>query len=94
MQLTARHFYGTLICAQAQEWLQLMRGPLGAIRKKWLDTKLERGWSPDGVAAIVGILVLVAPRQSRHEGEAAEFERILESAAWPPGEKGSVQVGV
>ena len=33
MQLTERHFYGTLICAQAQESLQLMRGPLDDIRR-------------------------------------------------------------
>ena len=64
--------------ARAPSWLAVGKG-LG----------LLAAW-----AVIGGILVLVAPRQSRHEAEAAEFERILESAAWPPGAKGSVQVAV
>jgi hypothetical protein len=38
-----------------------------------------------GWAIIGGIMVLLGPSHARHEAEAAEFERILEGAAWPPG---------
>jgi hypothetical protein len=47
-----------------------------------------------GWAIIGGILVLLGPSHSRHAAEAAEFERILEIAAWPPGKAPSDAVAV
>jgi hypothetical protein len=52
MQLTERHFYGTLICAQAQESLQLMRGPLDK------HTKLPPGGDLRLQLAIASLLML------------------------------------
>jgi hypothetical protein len=43
---------------------------------------------------IGGLMLLLGPKRARHDAEAAEFERILEAAAWPPGKSPSAQVAV
>ena len=40
-------------------------------------------------ATFAALATVFLPQHARHEAEAAEFERILESAAWPPGTTGS-----
>jgi hypothetical protein len=46
------------------------------------------------VGIVTGGMVLLVRRQTRHQAEAAEFERILERAAWPPSSSASPQVAV
>jgi hypothetical protein len=46
------------------------------------------------IAGVMGSIGLLFRSQARHEAEAAEFEHILEAAAWPPGSSKSPRVAV
>ena len=45
-------------------------------------------------ALLAAFMILVVLNQSRHEAEASEFERILETAAWPPDKSSAAPVAV
>jgi hypothetical protein len=44
--------------------------------------------------ALGTFMMLLGRNQARHQAEALEFERLLETAAWPPGSSPSARVAV